>query len=155
MLKKKLLIEVISEILLQFSNASLQQSIWNYSILRDTHHTLNVTNPFLESSMTLKTAHFNSAYWKNKKNPQHVLRVLYSRWDLNPYGPYSPLDFKSSVSTNSTTRALEFFLERKTGFEPATPTLARWCSTPELLSHFVHWNSNEFFEFRLQIYYLL
>jgi hypothetical protein len=25
------------------------------------------------------------------------------------------------------------FLERKTGFEPATPTLARWCSTTELL----------------------
>ena len=24
-------------------------------------------------------------------------------------------------------------LERKTGFEPATPTLARWCSTTELL----------------------
>ncbi len=79
---------------------------------------------------------FQSRTLKKQKNPQHVLRVLYSRWDLNPYGPYSPLDFKSSVSTNSTTRALEFFLERKTGFEPATPTLARWCSTPELLSHF-------------------
>ena len=26
-------------------------------------------------------------------------------------------------------------LERKTGFEPATPTLARWCSTTELLPH--------------------
>ena len=25
------------------------------------------------------------------------------------------------------------YLERKTGFEPATPTLARLCSTPELL----------------------
>ncbi len=25
--------------------------------------------------------------------------------------------------------------ERKTGFEPATPTLARWCSTTELLPH--------------------
>ena len=24
-------------------------------------------------------------------------------------------------------------MERKTGFEPATPTLARLCSTPELL----------------------
>ena len=23
-------------------------------------------------------------------------------------------------------------MERETGFEPATPTLARWCSTPEL-----------------------
>ena len=36
-------------------------------------------------------------------------------------------DFKSCVSTSSTTRASE--LERKTGFEPATPTLARLCST--------------------------
>ena len=27
--------------------------------------------------------------------------------------------------------------ERKTGFEPATPTLARWCSTTELLPRIV------------------
>src|SRR5699024_3398507 len=26
--------------------------------------------------------------------------------------------------------------KRKTGFEPATPTMARWCSTTELLPHF-------------------
>ena len=29
------------------------------------------------------------------------------------------------------------YLERKTGFEPATPTLARLCSTPELLPQIV------------------
>ena len=28
-------------------------------------------------------------------------------------------------------------MERKTGFEPATPTLARWCSTTELLPQFI------------------
>ena len=28
-------------------------------------------------------------------------------------------------------------MERKTGFEPATPTLARLCSTPELLPHII------------------
>ena len=28
-------------------------------------------------------------------------------------------------------------LKRTTGFEPATPTLARWCSTTELRSHFM------------------
>ena len=35
-------------------------------------------------------------------------------------------DFKSCVSTNSTTRAKYLLMcaERKTGFEPATPTLA-------------------------------
>ena len=27
--------------------------------------------------------------------------------------------------------------KRKTGFEPATPTMARWCSTTELLPHFL------------------
>ena len=27
------------------------------------------------------------------------------------------------------------YMERKTGFEPATPTLARWCSTTELFPH--------------------
>ena len=73
----------------------------------------------------------------HKKSPNKLmLRLLYSRWDLNPYGHYCPLDFKSSVSTNSTTWALVLYnrIERKTGFEPATLTLARWCSTPELLS---------------------
>ena len=34
---------------------------------------------------------------------------------------------------------LGFILERKTGFEPATPTLARLCSTPELLPHCLYW----------------
>ncbi len=28
-------------------------------------------------------------------------------------------------------------MERKTGFEPATPTLARWCSTTELLPQLI------------------
>ena len=28
-------------------------------------------------------------------------------------------------------------MERKTGFKPATPTLARWCSTTELLPHVI------------------
>ena len=31
--------------------------------------------------------------------------LLYRRRDLNPYGHFCPLDFKSSVSTNSTTSA--------------------------------------------------
>ncbi len=33
------------------------------------------------------------------------LFVLYPEWDLNPHGHHWPLDFKSSVSTNSTIRA--------------------------------------------------
>ncbi len=70
---------------------------------------------------------------------------------LEPARPQWPQDFKSCVSTNSTTRANSAFLflkrpkkipiipikpelhreqiERETGLEPATPTLARSCST--------------------------
>jgi len=43
---------------------------------------------------------------------------------LEPARPQWSLDFKSNVSTNSTTRA-RLKKERKTGFEPATLTLAR------------------------------
>ncbi len=47
--------------------------------------------------------------------------------------PQRAQDFKSGVSTNSTTRAFVLKrtveVERETGFEPATPTLARLCST--------------------------
>ena len=32
---------------------------------------------------------------------------------------------------------LKNWLKRKTGFEPATPTLARWCSTTELFPQFI------------------
>lgn len=57
---------------------------------------------------------------------------------LEPARPQWPRDFKSLVSTSSTTRAdvqkksltnERSILERKTGFEPATLTLARLCST--------------------------
>jgi hypothetical protein len=56
------------------------------------------------------------------------LRFLYSERDLNPHGHCCPLDFKSSVSTNFTIRAV-VTMERKTGLEPATSTLARSRST--------------------------
>ena len=68
---------------------------------------------------------------ENKKR-ETILRkspVLYPGRDLNPYEHYCSLDFKSNVSTNSTTRAtIEFkknFFERVMGFEPTTLTLAR------------------------------
>ena len=53
----------------------------------------------------------------------------------NRHGSHLPQDFKSCASANSATPAYNLALERKTGFEPATPTLARWCSTTELLPH--------------------
>ena len=52
--------------------------------------------------------------------------------ESNRYGDHSPQDFKSCASASSATPAISL-MERKTGFEPATPTLARWCSTTELL----------------------
>ena len=45
-------------------------------------------------------------------------------------------DFESGASANS---AIPANLERKTRFELATPTLARWCSTTELLPHTILW----------------
>ena len=44
---------------------------------------------------------------KNKKRANLMINpFLYWRRDLNPHGYYYPLDFKSNVSTNSTTSAL-------------------------------------------------
>ncbi|MCW3115003.1 MAG: hypothetical protein JWR18_3399 [Segetibacter sp.] len=64
---------------------------------------------------------------------------MYPGWELNPHSRCGEQDFKSCVSTSSTTRVYQKnpvlpsegrdFLERKTGLEPATPTLARSCST--------------------------
>ena len=78
-----------------------------------------------------------------KKNPSRNNREgLCLRRESNPHGRCGPQDFKSCVSTSSTTKASSSdlkkipsrvlgtrFLERKTGLEPATPTLARSCST--------------------------
>jgi hypothetical protein len=36
---------------------------------------------------------------------------------------------RKAVAGLKTAADLRFCLERTTGFEPATPTLARWCST--------------------------
>ena len=56
---------------------------------------------------------------------------------IEPARTKSPRDFKSLVSTYSTTLAyyIRKRVERETGIEPAAPTLARLCSTTELLPH--------------------
>ena len=46
---------------------------------------------------------------------------------------YSVYQYISSFLWQKNTGCQPVILERKTGFEPATPTLARLCSTPELL----------------------
>ena len=80
-------------------------------------------NPILD-----KIAQFNRVNRKNKKRDKSKKEDL-SRCvleaGLEPARPQWSLDFKSNVSTNSTTRAFTLIVERKTGFEPATPTLAR------------------------------
>ena len=67
-----------------------------------------------------------------------LLSKLVPGTGIEPARPQWPRDFKSLVSTSSTIRAVKenpplvrgiFDLERKTGLEPATPTLARSCST--------------------------
>ena len=42
---------------------------------------------------------------KRDKSKKEIYPVVYSRRDLNPHEHYCSLDFKSNVSTNSTTRA--------------------------------------------------
>ena len=73
-----------------------------------------------------------------RKKPSNQIdwRALYSRWDLNPYGPYSPLDFKSSVSTNSTTRALEYFLKLLSERRDLNPRPPPWQGDALPLSYF-------------------
>ncbi len=47
---------------------------------------------------------------------------------------------RSALPSWATSRKLFYYgykKKRKTGFEPATPTMARWCSTTELLPHFL------------------
>ena len=71
-------------------------------------------------------------------------RLQYPRRESNPYSPFGKQDFKSCASTCSATRVStkkkskhmvwtseqrKPLSERKTGLEPATPTLARSCST--------------------------
>ena len=79
-------------------------------------------------------------FWHEKSRGETSAISLVLETGLEPVRPLRPLDFKSNVSTNSTTRAakptlqlawtkknavLQRFLERKKGFEPSTPTLAR------------------------------
>ena len=76
----------------------------------------------------------------HKKSLSLSWEALCLRRESNPHGRCGPQDFKSCVSTSSTTKASvnrlkknptpkNGTLERKTGLEPATPTLARSCST--------------------------
>ena len=85
------------------------------------------THNLLIRSQTLYPIELRAHYYNN---------IKLTKWcrgpESNRYGSHLPQDFKSCASASSATPAT---LERKTGFEPATPTLARWCSTTELLPH--------------------
>ena len=78
-------------------------------------------------SQSLVSELYGTALKQKTRSSDLVFFYLYSERDLNPHGHCCPLDFKSNVSTNSTIRATlnGVILERKTGFEPATLTLAR------------------------------
>lgn len=82
---------------------------------------------------------------KELRFTRNSLTVMYRGRESNPYERFGSQDFKSCVSTSSTTPACAmnnvmgikrkstvsgaFDSERKTGFEPATSTLARSRST--------------------------
>ena len=66
---------------------------------------------------------------QNKKPLKMVdfQRLLYSGRDLNPHGHYCPLDFKSNVSTNSTTRApFGLFTKKKSERRDSNPRHPPW-----------------------------
>ena len=56
----------------------------------------------------------------------------WSRWQDSNLRPLRPE--RSALPSWATSR--KALKKRKTGFEPATPTMARWCSTTELLPHY-------------------
>ncbi len=66
------------------------------------------------------------------KKSSHFCELFVPGAGIEPARSQWPLDFKSSASTNSATWAFTLFaksFERETGLGPATPTLARSCST--------------------------
>ena len=86
-----------------------------------------------------KSSIYKKLYKKQKRLTAKAIN-LYSmkcvRDEIRTHTAARPLPPQSSVSTNSTTRtSINLWietakkLERKTGLEPATPTLARLCST--------------------------
>jgi hypothetical protein len=53
-----------------------------------------------------------------------------------PLGYAAVIDSVARTQRQETTGVFRTWdLERETGLEPATPTLARWCSTTELFPH--------------------
>ena len=86
-----------------------------------------------------------------KKTTCHKWQVVFRvpQAGLEPARSQWSQDFKSCVSTDSTTAAS---LERKTGLEPATPTLARLCSTNWAIFAFFlfFYNSNALLSFPCQ-----
>ena len=83
----------------------------------------------------IETGRINYVHEKRHKKSDQAIATC-PRRELNPHRPCGPQDFKSCVSTSFTTRAIFQKKspimgepERKTGLEPATPTLARSCST--------------------------
>ena len=59
--------------------------------------------------------------WKAEVLPLNYTRIIY---------------IQINIIHTITAYPARQIMERKTGFEPATPTLARWCSTTELLPQF-------------------
>ena len=81
---------------------------------------------------SLKTKKSELAFWLFlicTRDGTWTHTAITDHWILSPAClPIPPLEQPTAKYSNW------YRIERKTGFEPATLTLARWCSTPELLS---------------------
>ena len=70
------------------------------------------------------------------KGPENCRECVYTwRGSFGPFGTKSQFCYDQIEKTAAVQQPFKKNKKRETGFEPAAPTLARWCSTPEPLAH--------------------
>ena len=71
------------------------------------------------------------------KGPENCRECVYTwRGSFGPFEIKSQFFYDQIEKTAAVQQPFKKNKKRETGFEPAAPTLARWCSTPEPLAHF-------------------
>ena len=70
------------------------------------------------------------------KGPENCRECVYTwRGSFGPFAIKSQFCYDQIEKTAAVQQPFKKNKKRETGFEPAAPTLARWCSTPEPLAH--------------------